>query len=225
MAFFARRRGDDLSGRRVRADGAHGKSPEALRHAGDRHADGGLRAGRPGRRVCRAAQEEPGADQAAGGLQDQPLCRSAGCASHRRRAAGRRHLRRHAQGRGLGDHRPQQGRRRRRGEALRPLARLRHSERAVLLQGRLPLYRRAQPHPGVPGGGVFLREPGHRGGPGGETGRPGAEGGGELQPHGAGLPHRPGQEALCAAGPALQRAAQGERWNCTKRSASAASCA
>ena len=78
------------------------------------------------------------------------------CARHRGRAAGRRHLRRHPQGRDVGDHRPQQGRRGGRSEALRPVARLRHPERAVLFQGRLPLYRRAQPHPGVPRRRVLL---------------------------------------------------------------------
>ena len=82
---------------------------------------------------------------------------------HGGRTTRHRHLRRHPQDRRLVGHRPQQGPGGRRGEALCPLHRLRHSQRALLLQGRFPLHRRAEPGAGLSGCRVLLREP-RRGG-------------------------------------------------------------
>ena len=87
--------------------------------------------------------------QAAARLQDRALCDRSRCAPHRGRAAGRRHVRRHAQEQGLVGHRPRQGSRRRRGQGVRALDRLRHPERRLLLEGRLPLHRRAEPRAGL----------------------------------------------------------------------------
>ena len=103
------------------------------------------------------------------GLQDRALRDRARRAPHGGRAAGHRDLRRHAQEQGLGGHRPRQGSRRRRGEGVRAVDRVQDSERRVLLQGRLPVHRRAEPRAGVPGGRVLLRGPGRRGVRGGAS--------------------------------------------------------
>ena len=80
----------------------------------------------------------------------------------------------------------------------------------VLLEGRLPLHRRAEPRPGISGGRVLLRKRRRR--------RRRVVPEGELIPkseesynHTARVvPHRSRQQALHPAGPALQRARQGE---------------
>ena len=144
------------------------------------------------------------------GLQDRALCHRAGCAPHRGRAAGRRDVRRHAQEQGLGGHRPRQGSRGRRGQGVRALDQLRHSQRRVLLAGWLPLRRRAEPRAGVPGRRVLLRRPRRRRLRGREAGRADPAGGGILQSHRARLPHRAGRQALHHARTALQRVRAGE---------------
>ena len=148
--------------------------------------------------------------QAAARLQDRPLRDRAGRAPHGGRAAGRRDLRRHPQEQGLGGDRPRQGPRRRRGQGVRAVDRLRDPERRVLLARRLPVHRRAEPGAGVSGRRVLLRGPGRRGLRGGQAGRADPAGGGILQSHRAHLPHRAGRQALHHARPAVQRVRAGE---------------
>ena len=62
----------------------------------------------------------------------------------------------------------------------------------------------------LPGGRVLLREPGRRGRRSRAAGRAHSAGRGIVQPHGARLRRRAGQQALHLARPALQRAAAGE---------------
>ena len=73
-----------------------------------------------------------------------------------------------------------------------PSIHVRDSERRVLLQGRLPVHRRAEPRARVPGRRVLLRRAGCCGVQRREAGRTDSAGGGVLQSHGAHLPHRTG---------------------------------
>ena len=146
------------------------------------------------RRLRRSAAQEPPADQAAAWLQDQSLRDRSRRAAHGGRAARGRDLRRHAQGRRLGGHRPQQGRHCRRGEAVRTVAGFRHPERRLLLEGRLPLRRRAQSRPHLPGGGVLLREPRRRRWRCRQGRRAHSRRRGVLQPHRPRLRDRPRQK-------------------------------
>ena len=155
-------------------------------------------------------QEDPEQDQSARGLQDQPLRHRARRPPHRGRATGRGGVRRHPQEQRLRRHRPRQGPRRRRGQAVRGVAQDGDPERRVLLQGRLPLHRRAEPGAGVSRGRVLLREPRRGRLQRRQAGRVDPARGGELQPHRPHLPDRPRQQALHHARPALQRGAQGE---------------
>ena len=99
------------------------------------------------RRQCRSAAQEPGADQAA--ARGFKINLYAIVPDARHMAVGPQgvvDLRRHAQGCRLGGDRPQQGRHCRRGEAVRSVARPSLiPERRLLLEGRVPLRRRAQP--------------------------------------------------------------------------------
>ena len=129
---------------------------------------------------------------------------------HRGRAAGRGDVRRHAQEQGVGGHRPRQGSRRRRGQGVRALDQLCHSQRRVLLEGRFPLHRRAEPRAGLSRRRVLLRRPRRRRLRRREAGRADPAGGGILQPHRARVPHRAGRQALHHARTALQRVRAGE---------------
>ena len=210
-------------GLRAGAATVGGKSRKARQLPADRHCRDGPHPA--DRREGGRDQAVAGQDQAAARLQDLALRDRARRAPHRGRAAGHRDLRRHAQEQGLVGHRPRQGPRRRRGEGIRAVDRLQDSERRVLLQGRLPVHRRAEPRAAVPGRRVLLRGPGRRGVPGGEAGRTDPAGRGVLQPHGAHLPHRAGRQALHHARTAVQRVRAGEDGPLQEGRASAASCA
>jgi hypothetical protein len=103
--------------------------------------------------------QESRADQAAARLQDQSLRRRSRCAAYGRRASRRGDVCRHAQGRGLGGHRPQQGRRCRRGKALRTVVGLHDSQRGVFFQGWILVRARAQSGPHLPAAEFFYESP------------------------------------------------------------------
>ena len=177
------------------------------------------------RREGRGDQEIARQDQAAARLQDRALRDRSRRAPHRGRPAGHRDLRRHAQEQGLVGHRPRQGPRRRRGEGVRAVDRLHDPERRVLLQGRLPVHRRAEPRAGVPGRRVLLRGTGRRGVQCGEAGR--------TDPAGRGSPTTT-RRASAASGRTTSSTSRSasrstcsrrRRWSSTRRPASAASCA
>ncbi len=98
-------------------------------------------------------------------------------------------------------------------------------ERGVLLEGRLPVPRRAEPGAGVPGGRVLLRGPRRGGVRRRQAGRAHPAGRGIVQPYGPRLPRRARRQALHLARPAVQRATRRRRWTSTSGSASAASSA
>ncbi len=131
---------------RARNAGCHapdGKCRRLARNPADRPE------GRPG-------QAEPDQDQAAGGLPHFALRAGAGCPPHRGRPAGGGDLRGHAQIESLGGDRPLPRRRGRRGQGIRADPAEKDSQRRLLLEGRLPLHRRAEPGAGICRGRVLL---------------------------------------------------------------------
>ena len=91
-----------------------------------------------------------------------------------------------------------------------PSISFRHSQRRVLLEGWFPLHRRAEPRAGLSRRRVLLRRPRRRRLRRRQAGRADPAGGGILQPHRAGVPHRAGRQALHHARTAVQRVRAGK---------------
>ena len=171
----------------------------------------------------RPDQAEPDQGQAAARLPHFALRAGAGRPPHRGRSAGHRDVRRHAQDEGLRGDRSLPRRRRRRGEGVRADAAEEDSQRPVLLEGRLPLRRRAEPRRRVSGGRILLRKPGRRAERDRARGRADSQRRGELQPHGASVPGRPRQQALHPARVSRTTCRPRTSSACTRSSASAGS--
>ena len=84
------------------------------------------------------------------------VCSGTGCSPHCGWPAGRRDFRGHAQIKSLGGDRPLSRRRGRRGKGVRTDLAEEDTQRRMLLEGRLPVHRRAKSGAGISGGRVLL---------------------------------------------------------------------